>query len=281
MDKKIVFFDIDGTIWDYHGVIPNSTINGIKMLKENGHIPIICTGRAMGHVRDEKLLSLGFSGVVAACGAHVEYNDQMLYEQYLPDNLTKEVVELSLKHKVPVVLEGRYKHWVSSFGFSHDDFVHRMMQLLGEDAIIFKAYSPDMKINKFSGDIILASDYDGFASNFSDRLDLIYHKLGTDNGIIQAKLQDNPERVTGVFEAVTKGCSKAHGMKIICDYLGTDIKSTYAFGDSNNDLEMIECAGVGIAMGNGSCEIKKKADYVTDNLADDGLFKALKHFNLI
>lgn len=281
MDKKIVFFDIDGTIWDYHGNIPESAVKGIKALKDNGHIPIICTGRAMGHVRDERLLSLGFSGAIAACGAHVEYNKEMLYEQFLSNELTKEIVELSLQYRVPVVLEGRHKHWVSSFGFSHDDFVHRMIDLLGVDAVIFDDYSPDMKINKFAGDIILASDYNNFSASLVGKLDLIYHELGTDNGIIQARLQDDPERVTGVFEAVTKGCSKALGMKIICDHLQVALEDTYAFGDSNNDLEMIEAAGIGIAMGNGSCELKKKADYVTDNLADDGLFNALKHFELI
>lgn len=281
MDSKVVFFDIDGTIWDYSGNIPDSAKRGISQLKSRGHIPVICTGRAMGHVRDKKLLSLGFEGVVAACGAHVEYNGRMLYEYFLPDEITKEVVNLSNKYHVPIVLEGRQKHWISAWGFKHDDFVDRMKELLGEDAVIFNEYTPDMIVNKFSGDIVLSSDYENFKNHMPQGIDMIYHELSQDNGIRQAENGNDPERVTGVFEAVCEGSSKAHGMKVLCDFLGVDIKDTYAFGDSNNDLEMIEAAGTGIAMGNSSDALKKRADYITDDLSDDGLYNALAHFELI
>ena len=281
MKKTIVFFDIDGTIWDYSGFIPESAKRGIKLLKEEGHIPVICTGRSMGHVRDENLLNIGFSGIIAGCGTHVEYEGKMLYEYYLSDEITKRIVSLSKEFRTPVVLEGRQKHWMSSFGFKHDDYVDRMKVLLKEDAVVFEEYLPEMKINKFAGDVILASDFEGFKRALPGELELIYHELGTENGIRQAKKGDDPERVLGVFEVVEKGCSKAHGMRVLCEHLGVDIKDTFAFGDSNNDIEMVEAAGVGIAMGNSSENLLKTADYVTDELHMDGLYNALVHFGLI
>ena len=75
--------------------------------------------------------------------------------------------------------------------------------------------------------------------------------------------------------------SKANGLKILCDYLGTEIDSAYAFGDSMNDYEILQAAGVGIAMGNAVLELKEVADYVTDDISDDGIYKACKHFHLI
>ena len=51
-----------------------------------------------------------------------------------------------------------------------------------------------------------------------------------------------------------------------------------AIGDQNNDIEMIKTAGVGIAMGNGTEEIKKAADYITDTIDNDGFVKAVEKF---
>lgn len=280
-DRKIVFFDIDGTIWDYLERIPESAVEAIRKLKENGHIPIICTGRAKGHVCNKQLLNMGFEGMIAACGSHVEYNGEMLYEQFMPQAWIEKAVEMSFKYNIPVVFEGRQKHWISAKGFTHDGFVDRMILAMGENAVIFNEYSPDIKANKFSGDVLLSSDYENFRRELSADMSFIYHELGGVPGIWQAKFKDDPERITGVFEAVIPGTSKAEGMKILCDYLKVDISETFAIGDSNNDIEMVDAAGIGIAMGNGSEKLKEIADYITRDLEDDGVYKALDHFGLL
>jgi hydroxymethylpyrimidine pyrophosphatase-like HAD family hydrolase len=61
-------------------------------------------------------------------------------------------------------------------------------------------------------------------------------------------------------------------------YIRQDI---VAFGDSGNDIDMMERAGLGIAMGNGSKECREAADYVTEDISDDGLYKALVRFGFI
>ena len=84
-----------------------------------------------------------------------------------------------------------------------------------------------------------------------------------------------------VVEIVPKGYTKAVGIEKVCEYLNVPRENTYAFGDSVNDLEMIAYVSHGIAMGNGTEDIKEQADYVTDVLERDGIEKALKHFGLI
>ena len=59
MSQKIVFFDIDGTIWDEHMVIPESTRLAITKLKENGHKAFLCTGRARAAVVSKELFDMG------------------------------------------------------------------------------------------------------------------------------------------------------------------------------------------------------------------------------
>ena len=70
-------------------------------------------------------------------------------------------------------------------------------------------------------------------------------------------------------------------MKLLCKYYNIDIKDTVAFGDSMNDREIIEASGFGIAMGNAIEELKKYADYVTDDIADNGVYNALEKFGYI
>ena len=54
-----------------------------------------------------------------------------------------------------------------------------------------------------------------------------------------------------------------------------------AFGDGENDIDMLHYAGIGVAMGNASDLVKSNADYVTADIDDDGIEKALKHFGII
>ena len=71
------------------------------------------------------------------------------------------------------------------------------------------------------------------------------------------------------------------GIKRYLEMTGIKREEIIAFGDAENDLEMIRFAGIGVAMGNAEEEVKKAADFVTADIDDDGIEKALKHFNLI
>ena len=59
------------------------------------------------------------------------------------------------------------------------------------------------------------------------------------------------------------------------------MRDVYAFGDSFNDSEMLEEAGVGIAMGNAKEELKEIADYITSPIDQDGIWNACRHFQLV
>ena len=78
-----------------------------------------------------------------------------------------------------------------------------------------------------------------------------------------------------------KDITKAHAIDVLLKYLGADRKDTIAFGDAKVDIPMLEYCAVGVAMGSGGDEIKAMADFVTDAVADDGLYNAFKKLNLI
>lgn len=69
--------------------------------------------------------------------------------------------------------------------------------------------------------------------------------------------------------------SKAHGMEAICQHYGIRQEETLAFGDGANDIEMLEWAGIGVAMGNAADNVKKHADMVTTDVDHEGIETAV------
>ena len=76
-------------------------------------------------------------------------------------------------------------------------------------------------------------------------------------------------------DCIAKGTNKATGIDEICNYYGIDISETMAVGDGGNDIAMLRHAGIGVAMGNASDEVKACADMVTETVDEDGIEKLL------
>ncbi len=259
---KMIFFDIDGTIWDEKMQIPSSTIKTIAELKANGHKTFLCSGRARGNIRSKALLGIGFDGIVAACGNHVELDGKILYEAILPPELVQRMIRILKECRMPVVLEGPQYHWIDEEGFEEDPYVEYLFREMGQSARILNGYEPDIRVNKFSAVIRQDTDYARIRQELSGDMDFLEHE-------------------GNVVECVPKGTSKATGIEWLCNHFGVDRADTYAVGDSVNDLDMLRYAGHGIAMGNGTVLAKEAAEYVTTDIHADGIRNAMRHYGLI
>lgn len=259
---KLIFFDIDGTLWDDHMQIPDSTITTLKKLQDNGHRIFLCSGRSKANIRDPKLLSLGFDGIVAACGNHIEVDGKVIYENILPPEMVKKVITVLKECHMPVVLEGPECHWIDKDGFKDDPFILYLFQALEESSKELTVYEPDMRVNKFSADVLPDTDFDRVKAELGDEFEILEHE-------------------GNVVEFVPKESSKATGIERLCQFLGVDQKDTYALGDSVNDLDMLSYVGHGIAMGNASEAAKAAAEYVTADIHEDGIMRAMEHYGLI
>jgi hydroxymethylpyrimidine pyrophosphatase-like HAD family hydrolase len=80
---------------------------------------------------------------------------------------------------------------------------------------------------------------------------------------------------------IPRAGSKAETIMAVAKHEGIAAADTIAFGDALNDLEMIQDAGVGVAMGNASPQIKQVADLVTADNEHDGIYQALQQLDLI
>ncbi len=260
--QKLIFFDIDGTLWDESMEIPQSTVKALHGLQAEGHKIFICSGRARSNIRSEKLLEIGFDGIVASCGNHIEMDGVRLYENILSPELTEKVVRVLANCRMPAVLEGPDYHWIDEFGFEDDPFVAYIFEEMGQNAIPLCGYTEDIRINKFSADVLPYTDYETVKRELGAYFDFLEHG-------------------SNVVEAVPKGTSKATGIDWLCGYLGVRREDTYAVGDSVNDLDMLSFVGHGIAMGNGSEAAKAAAEYVTSDIHEDGILRAMRHYGLL
>ncbi|MBO4559793.1 MAG: HAD-IIB family hydrolase, partial [Lachnospiraceae bacterium] len=273
MNRKLVFFDVDGTIWDWKRVVPDSAREAVRRMRENGHMAFICSGRAKGNLRAPWLLDIGFDGMVAACGAYVELEGEILYNRIIEQSQVKKTVDVLNRCKMPFVLEGPQKHWVSNWGFDRDDYVANLYELLKDDAVTIGGYTEGIEINKFSADILGMTDYREIRATLDDYFDFIEHGV-TPDLLLASEHKGKPLEILGVIEAVPKGLSKGVGLKLVCEKLGIAPEDTIAVGDSVNDLEMFETAGTAIAMGNATEAAKQAADWITTDIHEDGVLNA-------
>lgn len=259
--KKAVFFDIDGTLWDFHNQIPESTVTAIRTLRKNGHYAFICSGRSRAYIRHPDLFAVGFDGLVAGCGTHVELDGKRIYEKLIDRELAVHTVETVRSYGFRPILEGPEYIYMDDADFGNDIYGQKLKRELGGQLVSIADHYGEWEINKLSC-ATNDSDREGCFAALEEHYTYLIHN-------------------SSVVECVPKGYTKATGMRKMCEALGIDRADTIAVGDSVNDLAMLEYAGVGIAMGNGSAEAKAAADYVTSELQNDGIYNAMVHFELI
>ena len=255
--KKIVFFDIDGTLLDHDKNLPPSTKEAIRLLKENGVFVAIATGRApfmFEALREE----LDIDSFVSYNGQIVVFENQMIFKNPLNASELRKLDRVSKENDHPLVFMDDQTMKAS---VSHHPMIEEAIGTL-------KFPHPDYDETFFEGRQLYQT--------------LLFCKEQDEKEYIDQFPQFEFVRWhPNSVDVLPKGGSKAEGIKKMIERLGFDLKDVYAFGDGLNDLEMLKVAGTSVAMGNGVPEAKAKADYVTTEVTDDGIWNGLKKLQLI
>ena len=261
MRKKAVFLDIDGTIWDGKNYIPPSTIKAIHRMQELGHVVFINSGRARSFIRERNLLDIGFDGIVSGCGTLIEYHGKEIFYYQVPREQAIETVETVRHYGMRPILEGRHHLYMDYSEFHYEPYGQKVIDEMGEDLYSIADCWGEWEISKLSCATDDA-DMEGCKGALGKWYQFMIHS-------------------STVCEMVPLGFDKGTGIRKVCELLDVDISDTYAFGDSINDTEMIEAAGHAIVMGNGTDELKAKAEFVTTSLHDDGIFNGCRKMGLL
>lgn len=257
MDKKIVFFDIDGTLVDDDKYMLSSTKQAIKDLQRNGVHVALATGRPpfmFKEIRDE----LKIDSYISFNGQQVVCSGEIIYENPLKLNALQKLHEDTIDSGYPMIFVGENEMRATVAG--HSDIRATYRKLLSSYPLVDPTYYNSEAI--FQALLFCKENEEGvIQERHQDFHFLRWHELSCD--------------------IMPLGASKAIGINKIIDATGLKKTAAYAFGDESNDMEMIEEAGIGIAMGNAIPELKAIADFTTTAVHEDGIVKGLQHYHLL
>ena len=260
MSRKILFFDIDGTLMEDSSshFVPESTVTALRLARQAGHLLYVNTGRPVINV-DADVRVLGFDGYICGCGTYIELDGRELFYHTNPPALCREMVKLIRETDCAPLFERR-----DAFYF---DPQTRELPFITKIRDTFRMQEKNVWRSTEDADF----SFDKFVIAYDDKSDLAGFKAG-----IAGKFQ-YINRGEGFGEIVPEGFSKKTGMDFVLAHHHMDRAQAYAIGDSLNDLPMFEGAGTSICMGNGDL-LKPYADYVTADLWHDGVYQAMEHF---
>lgn len=279
MAIKAVFFDIDGTLLNDRKNVEKSTQRAIRSLKEQGIFVGLATGRGPSFVQ-AYMDNLGLDFAVTYNGQYILSRDQVLYSNQLPAQQVYRIIRYANEQKREVTLgtasglvgSGIIGLGTSRFGQVISSIVPKSWAKMIEQSFkhIVRRVKPQSLNNLLA--IIRQPIY---------QVVLIATEGETAN--IQKRFPQIKITRSSPYSAdlISKGQSKVKGIKRLGDMFGFDLSEVIAFGDSQNDFEMLSGVGLGIAMGNADDELKSKAHYTTDSNNNDGISKALSHYGLI
>ncbi|MBP3944069.1 Cof-type HAD-IIB family hydrolase [Sphingobacteriaceae bacterium WQ 2009] len=257
---KAVFFDIDGTLisFDTHRV-PPSTEQAIAALKAKGIKVIISTGRSINSINH--ITHLGFDGYITFNGGYcVTKEGDILFKK----TIAQSDIDALIKHHQEV----------EPIGFS----------FMSEKQISINTVNPAISemYALLNLEVPQLIDYDNFDSASVLQTN-VFVDPAKEHTLMPAIMPNSiATRWSPLFADVNPaGQSKKVGIDIFLNHFGIDRSETMSFGDGGNDITMLQHTEIGVAMGNANQEVKEIADYVTESVDDDGIWKALKHFQVI
>ena len=267
---KLLALDMDGTLLDSHKKIPKAHITAIHQAIEQGVKLVLCTGRPLVGVKpyyEELGLSNENEYVIVDNGCAIHQSEDWKLLDYSALS-RKDLIYLNqLAQQTPAQLtifdEERYLvvgeepsnlvRYDAGLVFTEPVQIS-LEEALAEDSPMFQAMflaQPD-QLDQFEAD---------FHQDLSQRFSAV-------------RSQDY------IYETMPKGTTKASALARLAEKLAIKPEEIMAIGDANNDLEMLEFAGLGIAMGNASDYVKSQADAVTTNNDQAGVARAIEKYIL-
>jgi len=258
---KMVVSDIDGTIYTPEAGITSEVKRCIQNLEKSGIKFVLATGRTYASSKYMADLTGVKCPLIAYQGALVcSYEGRVLDAKYLDADSARKIIADFRKRGIHLNVYA-------------DDTLY-----VEEDDEYIKDYIGDKGIDYFKVNSFDELDF----SKLNKMLAIRYDEKFIDDLILELR-NTYPEIYTVksfkyFCEIADKNVSKGNAVKFLASMYGINENEVLAIGDQNNDIEMIKTAGIGIAMGNGTPEIKAQADYITDTVQNNGFIKALQKF---
>ena len=253
--KKLLLFDLDGTLLKTDKTISERTLATLDMCKSLGCLIGISTSRSEQNCHSF-LEKLEPNILISSGGALIKYNNEYIYKNLFSNGRTSELIKIIRTvcgDNVEITVDTIDRHYWN--------------------------YKTDPKQTDTSWGDSIWTDY----NNFSDEALKICAEIFDEKSslLLGSKINDcDMVRFSdGYWYKITKkGATKENAIKIICDMCDIKLSDVIAFGDDYADIDMLKLSGVGIAMGNAINEVKKSADIIIGSNDDDGIAVYLENY---
>lgn len=275
MVYKMIAMDMDGTLLTSEKEVTERTKEILRQAADMGVKLVVCTGRIFASAKIYAELIGTKAPIIASNGAYIREKDrdEVVYKKTLTKEEVIKLVRMIKKH-------GFYPHifkWDTIYSekliFSSKSYDKWNEGLPEEKRVKIKITEDLEKVVENDGDeilkVVVLTDMDDI-----ERLGALRRDIEASMDLeVMSSMKNN-------FEVVSKGISKGNAVKALAGYYGINHDEIICIGDNENDLSMIEYAGMGIAMGNATEELKAAADYITDTNDEDGVANAIVKFIL-
>lgn len=255
--KKILFFDVDGTLYNSEKKIPHSAKEAVLQARDNGYEIAIATGRAPFMIA-ELLKELDIQTYVTFNGQYVVHNGEVLYTNGVEIDVLKRIISFGEARNEPVVFLDDQRMIASVDG--NNAVLESLQTLKYPYPMIDSTYYMEKAVYQT---LIFMEEQDEelYRQQFPEVEFVRWHKYSCD--------------------ILPKGGSKGVGIKILIEKTGRTMDDAIAFGDGLNDIDMLQTVGVSVAMGNGHEEAKKVATHIAGHVDEDGLAIVMKELGII
>lgn len=259
---EAIFFDIDGTLLSFNThKVPQSAIDAIEILQKKGIKTFIATGRHRKEING--FAPLLFDAYITLNGSYCFDKENTVIHK---SPLTKADMEVLIKiqqsdDKFPCFL-GTHDDMILNFMNEQVDETYQTFGIRGSAPVPFDEWKKVAQGEIFQLVAFIGPEHD--------------------KKITEAMPDVSSVRWTPLFtDIIARDTNKQTGIDHILEHYNIPLENTMAFGDGNNDIQMLKHVGIGVAMGNAAEHVKQAADFATDTVDNDGILKGLQHYGLI
>ena len=257
---KAVFFDIDGTLLSHRTFsVPDSARAAMSGLRGNGIKTFIATGRHAAEIARLPLEGLEFDGFVTLNGQYCYQEDgRVIYSSPIDRRDVKAILDDLSLHAFPCMFVEADRMYINY----HTPLVKKVQDSISTPL-------PDI------GDLNRGLSHDIYQI-------IPYVEENQENRILALAPHCQKTRWHDLaIDLLPAGGGKQNGIREMLRFYDMKREEIMVFGDGENDIDMMEYAGISVAMGNASPQVKAAAGYITDDIDQDGIWRALRHFQMI
>lgn len=258
---KAVFVDVDGTLVDSQKNVSNETMEAIKNAQEKGTQIIICTGRQRAGAKMFKEMCGLSRYVICTNGAEIYdcENKEVLFRSAIDAKECKKLYEFAIENDMLIKLNFGIARAITKL-----EFIEKNEIVLDEDIDEF------LMKNEITQITVACED--------ENKRELVKNFINNNPRVktINQFVWEVNDKTMYCIHCTNPNVSKGNAMAGLCKYLGIDLKDAVAIGDDMNDVSMLKMAGLGVAMGNATEEVKVAADVVTASNEESGVAKILQ-----